>query len=175
MTAVFEFLPDADRYQSLIAVSDKTYERLRGLEQQAVGRWTPPNLRWIGATTKGDFPHLAGHFPVVSDRALEVLKPLLGRDTDVLKLNVPGGGYAGLHVRDFPDCLDTERSDIRWLAPGRAYDVIDYEFRPEAVKGHHLFRLPQLSLVRTFLSDKAMDLIEEAGLKGLIRKKLWEG
>jgi hypothetical protein len=175
MTAVFRYRPDTDAYRALVAVSADTYDRLKELGSEPLKQWTPPRLRWIGSGEKGDFPNLAGHVPVVSDRALEVLRPLLGEDVDVLPLDIPGGGYAALHVRDFPDCLDTQASDVRWLEPGLAYDVVKYEFDAECLEGHHLFRLPQLALVRTFLSGAAMDRIRQAGLVGLREARVWEG
>src|SRR5687768_10887337 len=103
MTAIFELNQDVDRYQSLTPVAESALERLMALGEQRVERWRPPNLRWIAATRKGDFPYLTPAVPVVSHGALEVLKPLFSPATDVLDINVPGGGYVALHVRDFPD------------------------------------------------------------------------
>ena len=130
-------------------------------------------MRWIGATRTGDFPYLVGEVPVVSDRALEVLGPLLGPRIDRLAIRVEGGGYTALHIRDIADCLDAEASEARWFEPGRARLIETYVFRPERLEGHHLFRIREMPNGLALLSGEAMEAIRSAGLTGLKDALLW--
>jgi hypothetical protein len=173
MAAVYEYRPDVNRYRSLLPVSDSTIDRLLTLGEEPVEAWKAPQLRWMGAIELSDFPSLLGHVPVVSDRALEVLGPLMGPMVDTLPIRVEGGGYSMLHVRDFPDCLDTRASRIRWFEPGRARMIEQYVFVPERLRGHHLFRLKERPNGLAFLSDAAMQAICNAKLIGLEQALLW--
>jgi hypothetical protein len=175
MVAVYEFLPDADRYRSLVPVSDAGMDRLLALDEPPARDWKAPELRWIGAVTPGDFPALVGHVPVVSDRALKMLEPFLGDRIDPLPIRVEGGGYTALHVRDFPDCLDTEKTEARWFEPGRARLIESYAFRPDCLEGHHLFRLRERARGLALLSGTMMKTIRDARLIGLRVELLWEG
>lgn len=175
MAAVFEFRPDTDRYRGLAPVARVATERLLSLGERRAEGWRAPELRWMGAHAPSDFPYLVGHVPVVSDRAFEVLAPLIGARTDKLPVRVAGGGYTALHVRDFPDCLDVEASKIEWFEPGRAMMIEDYVFRRDRLEGHHLFRLKIRENGIAFLSGEAMEAIKAAGLTGLVDALLWEG
>lgn len=173
MAAVYSFSPDTDHYQGLFPVSDAAIDRLLSLGRDPAQGWKAPNLRWIGATKIGDFPYVIGHFPVVSERALDVMLPFF-QDTSVLDVKVEGGGYYGLHIRDFPNCLDTNTSEIEWFEPGRARDILTYNFKSNDLQGHDLFRLPELAFGHAYLSDRLWDAIQNADLKGLLETKVWE-
>jgi hypothetical protein len=174
MVAVYEFLPDADRYQSLVPVSDAGMDRLLALRELPALDWKAPELRWIGATMPGDFPALIGQVPVVSARALKAMQPLLGDRVDPLPIRVQGGGYTALHVRDFPDCLDIVKTEARWFEPGRARMIESYAFRPGCLEEHHIFRLKEEAGGFALLSGAMMQAIRKAGLVGLQEKLLWE-
>jgi hypothetical protein len=90
-------------------------------------------------------------------------------------VHVQGGSYHGLHVRDYPACLDTDNSEILWFEPGRAELIRVYAFKSEACRGHNLFRLREYDLAHVYLSGELFDAIERAGLKGLKPTKVWEG
>lgn len=173
MAEVHEYLPDTDRFRALVPASKAAIDRLLALGADPVADWTPPRMRWIGATRSGDFPNLIGHVPVVSDRALEVLGPLLGPRIDRLAILVEGGGYTALHIRDIADCLDAEASEARWFEPGRARLIERYVFRPERLEGHHLFRIREMPKGLALLSGEAMEAIRAAGLAGLKDAPLW--
>jgi hypothetical protein len=158
----------------LLPRSDRTFDRLYEITPTDLEKWRPPNLYWYGSTPKGDFPNLSATTPVVSDRAFEVMRPLIEKDVDRLQFNIPGGGYIGLHVRNIADCLDRENSEAVWFEPGRAMRIKQYAFRPERLAGQHLFRIPEYENGNAFLSAELMERLEDAGLKGLCRIKLWE-
>jgi hypothetical protein len=175
MVTVHEYLEDTDQYRSLAPVEDETTEALLSLGAAPATDWQAPRFQWTGEERVSDFPFLIGHVPVVSDRALDVLKPFLGPLVDTLPIRVPGGGYTALHIRDLADCLDTDASKIRWFEPGHARSIERYVFDPDALRGHGLFRLQIFPDGYAFLTGEVMAAIKSAGLTGLMDAVVWEG
>lgn len=147
------------------------FEELSG---QAVGeRWEPPRADFYRVGREGDFPYLVSHVPVFSERALDVLLPLVGTEVEKLPLRTPSGSNVGISVLDTLDCLDLERSKIDWLDEDRILYIERYVFEPEKVEGRHIFKISQQPFSFVYVTEAFRQAVEESGLQGLALEKVW--
>ncbi|HZU19496.1 MAG TPA: DUF1629 domain-containing protein [Candidatus Dormibacteraeota bacterium] len=77
------------------------------------------------------------------------------------------------------DALDEGRSEVvplrLWSVEHRLLDVRRYEFRPEALVGVRVFRIPQLQPGPVYVSEEVGEAVRAAELGGVGFKLLWEG
>lgn len=126
--------------------------------------------------TEGDFPSLSNfnEIPVMSQRAWEVLRPLIGYCCEVLPIIHPTGKpYSIVHVMDTVDCLDCDKSELtRNATTGRVSDIDRYSFKHEMLPGKHIFKLPLESGAELIVDDEFRKSVEANGLEGLRFKEL---
>jgi hypothetical protein len=110
-----------------------------------------------------------------SDRAVEVLTPLVGDVIELLPLAYDGPGhFQVVNMLDIVDCLDEERSTIdRRYSNGDIASVKKYVFKPGSTDGHHLFKCKQFDL-HNLVSAEFKALVEEKGLVGAYFKPVGE-
>jgi hypothetical protein len=70
------------------------------------------------------------------------------------------------------DALDEEASELKRFSDGRVMVVHKYVFKPDAVEGKVIFRLPQFR-ARIYVTDLFADKVREHGLTGLELNELW--
>jgi hypothetical protein len=101
-----------------------------------------------------------------SDRAVEVLAPLVGNVIELLPLDVDGPQrFRFVNPLDFVDCLDEKRSKIERFFNGSIRSVRRYVFKPGSTDGHHLFHCKQWDL-HCFVSAEFKARVKESGLVG---------
>ena len=124
----------------------------------------------------GEFPSLSNYseVPVVTQRAWDILKPLIGYCCEVLPVIHPSGRpHFLIHVMETIDALDAERSDInRSKIDGRINRIYKYAFKPSLLEGKHIFKLPLESGADLLVDDEFRKIVEEKGLKGLLFQPL---
>lgn len=128
---------------------------------------------WEGEPEKpvGDFASLAASIPLVlSERAMGILRPLIGRDVEVLPLRSAAGSFSALNVLAC-DCLDLENSVVERFSTGRIKRIEAYSFREERIAERRIFRIPEEIMSRTFVDDVLKEAIERNALTGLIFSK----
>lgn len=86
--------------------------------------WSAPDVRFVhdhpsAAQLRGDFPHLFGAVPVMSERAVAALRSLLEAHGELLPLSSEGGTYWAYNCLTVVDAMDTQRSTADYLAPDR--------------------------------------------------------
>jgi len=124
-----------------------------------------------------DFVTLSNYYPVpvVTQRAWELLKPLIGYCCEVLSVIHPSGQphYFFIHVMETIDALDTERSTFtRNEVTNRINRIYKYAFKPGLLEGKHIFKLPLESGSDLLVDDEFRKVVEENGLKGLLFQPL---
>jgi hypothetical protein len=120
---------------------------------------------------EGDFPSLSNynHIPVMSQRAWDVLRPLIGDCCEALPIVYPTGEpYFIIHVMKTIDGLDAEKSNLtRNATTGRVNWIYKYAFKPGLLEGQHIFKLPLESGAGLFVDDVFRQAVEANQLKGL--------
>ncbi len=98
----------------------------------------------------------------------------LRRDLGIVFLDAPTTDGSSLQLLRVPviPALDTAASKIRWLKPGCALVVDRAVFRPEVIRDHAAFAVPETN--RTYLSDRFVDAWTGHKFQGLDFKLLWE-
>jgi hypothetical protein len=142
--------------------------------------WQPVPIRRKPATVRRnrgkpvDITGMMGHGLAFSDRAVEVLMPLIGDVIELLPLVHDGPGrFQVVNMLDIVDCLDEDRSTIDRYSDGDIASVKKYVFKPGSTDGHHLFKCKQFDL-HNLVSAEFKALVEEKGLVGAYFKPAGE-
>ncbi len=171
---IYRYVSDGDVYDCLRLKRRPDYDVLSEVaEQPAVQEWTPLKATFYRVGREGDFPYLAGSTPAFSQRALEALSPLLDGMIEPLPLETPSGNYFAIHVLELLDALDLERSEIEWLDDDRILNVETFVFKPEVVKGKHIFKIRQHALAFSYVSEEFKQAVEASALEGLVLEEVW--
>ncbi len=120
---------------------------------------------------RGDFVWLVGaeSAAVFNDKALQVLRLLMGDSVEILPLQCEDDSVHLVNVIDMIDCLDQEKSTIKRYSNGSIMKIIRHVFKEELLQNKHIFKLPQPQ-VPIYVSDTFKKTVEEHELRGLI----WE-
>ena len=187
---IWKYTPDADQYYNLTLID---YERDGWFLHENLRIDAPPEpypelavryeteskelsslqrgLARQGKLNKGDFPSFFAIGVIFSERALQVLSPVIQNSVQVIPLQCEEGRLYLIHVTDVVDCLDLERSVVDYILGGNLISHVEhYEFKDlELLEGKGIFTIQGLR-ASTFVTDAFKDLIEEHDLRGL----LWE-
>ena len=174
---LYHFTPDVEHYGYIEFVEKYTHEAgfpISGqfhLGQSIVSSWQPVAVKSNTLRGElGDFPRALVGPPVFSERAWDVLGPLLGEAVEALPIITPSGPYLAINVLKVISCLDYSCSDLTWypkeMMRGGLHRIIKYCFNPAPISGHPIFKIPE-EMTRTIISEEVEASIKDASLKGL--------
>lgn len=130
--------------------------------------WEPVEFRPDTPKGKlGDFPKPHLSIPVFSEKAWEILRPLIVNDTEALPLIGPSGNYFAINVFRIVDCLDLSCAEVTRRLDGRVAKVVAYCFKPGCLDGLHMFLLPETSGLEVLVSEDFKNLVGANSLEGL--------
>jgi hypothetical protein len=174
----YKYDPDSDEFDwIMIPVDDQeTVLDLHFDSKSVAASWNPIVVQ-ARKSSGGleDFPGLAncGHLPIFSQRAWDVMHPLIAYCCEALPIKHPSGKpFYIINVLDMIDCLDEERSVVKRFLDGRIMRVIQYHFMTGLLKGKHIFKTPLKSSADLLVSQVFRQWVEEHGLKGLLFRDL---
>jgi len=124
---------------------------------------------------QGDFPSLGNYnmLPVMSQRAWEALRPLIGHCCEALPIIHPSGRpYYIIHVMNTIDALDEDRSEVKRFSDDGIMRVVRYALKSDLLEDQHIFKLPHESGGDLLVDDEFRRVVEENGLQGLIFKPI---
>ena len=112
--------------------------------QLLASSWHPVEFRADTPRGKvGDFPKPHLNIPVFSEKAWNILSPLIMNDTEALPLIGPDGNYFAINVFRIVECLDLSRAEVTKRLDGRVAKVVTYCFKPGSLNGFDMFLLPE--------------------------------
>jgi len=172
---------DMNRYQILVAVQEDAWDEFEQFDGTPLDKpWTPVEMEvfrdynFNQNRPSSDFPALASHIPIFSNRAVKALEDILNENGELLPLNCAEGDYSAFNVTCMIDALDIEHSDLEFFkSSGRIMNVIKYEFLNDRLANSSIFKLPQLPLMRVFVTDKFVERVQETKLTGFNFKLVW--
>lgn len=145
--------------------------------------WQPLWVQWlplpvensdIQPTEIGNMPGLY-YKPAWDKRAVEVLRPLVEGQVEILPLLSDDGEFFFINVINVLHCLDHERSTFYYArTDGRIVGVKDFVFQPSCLDGQHIFRLAEDNYAVVYVSDDFKHTVEANGLTGLEFEKAWD-
>ena len=168
---IFRFMSDPDKFARFSMADVRTsYKELSRLE--------PLRESWKGMAVKvyakakqkfGDFPGLVEMgCPVMSQRAWDVLHPLVSEFTEALPLgSFAGQEYFVIHLFEETDALDEDKSRFTMVdgQPAKS-SILKYSFRESLLTGRHIFQIPQLRGRDPLVSKEFKTAVEKNALVG---------
>src|SRR4030095_1117901 len=120
-----------------------------------------------------DSPWLGSHALIFSAGAVGVLGTLLREYGELLPLACSEADVLIYNPIRVIDALDERSSSILRFSDGRIMMVKRHVFRHEIVQDVDVFKIPNLRVSPTFVSQRFIEVWEASGLKGLEFKEVW--
>ena len=170
---VFQLAAD-ERYWSLIPEREEDWDIIDLFGRPLGRQWEPLNMVPLKRDAAGrellrpDLYFVAHDVPAANERALGILRPLIEPFAEILPLSCPTEKVFALNVITVIDALDYERSIVRRF-PGSNHlaDVEVPVFRPGAVDGVQMFRIPLIRRSYVYIGERFVRACQRAGLQGL--------
>ncbi len=123
----------------------------------------------------GDKPSAGPNFPIVSLKAVECLKEVLGKNVEILPLYIDEQEFYLINALEVLDCLDHEESDIRYFSgTERIRGINKYVFIEQKLIGKNVFKIKEQKKVGPFVTDKFKEAVEKSGLEGFEFREVWD-
>jgi hypothetical protein len=122
-----------------------------------------------------DSPWLGSHALILRENVANgIFGAMLREEGELLPLDCPGAQLVIYNPTHVVDALDEAISSVSRLADGRIWRIQKYEFREDLIKDFHAFKIPQLRVSPTFVSQRFVDLWRASNLKGLDFNCVWK-
>jgi hypothetical protein len=169
----YTIISDVDTYDALVLANPNDWDKLdKFTGERLADTWTPVAVKTLKVKKAGDFLYLIHHVPVFSERAWQVLQPLVKDSVEALPLKHPKKIFYAINVLVLVDCLDYSRSQIERFPSGGIMEIERYVFKDGCVEGKHIFKVAEAPLKRVLVSEKFKELVEKNRLEGLIFSKV---
>jgi hypothetical protein len=142
--------------------------------------WRSPLMRLVGEDegkplARSDSPWLGSHALIFRRHALGALEALLLSYGELLPVACSEPNLVIFNATRVLDALDEQASGTLRFTDGRIMRVTRHVFRPEVVAGVDVFKIPNLRVSPTYVSDRFVERAKSAGLRGLSFDKVWSG
>lgn len=174
--------PDANNFASVgfpINGDTDTIAAIHWTDTPLLPTWKPRRCHVFDEAPplNGDFPSVCnfGGIPLMSERALTVLWPLIGYCCEVLPIIHPSHQpYFIVHVMNTIDALDVGASKVSYskVRKDRINGVYHYSFDTAKLRGQCIFKLPHLRGAHLLVDSEFRTIVEANGLKGLLFNEL---
>ena len=160
--------------------------------QSLLHSWKPINIsvckdRRIKNTklTLCDCPLFLTHLPLMNEKALNILMPLINKSIEILPVNVPeitdpAYNYSMINVLEVIDCVDWDNTEVELLPiTNDLFEVLKFSLKEETVKNRHIFHLYERNKSidypahKIYVSDKFRNIVLNNNLTGLDFIKIW--
>lgn len=170
----------AGGYEWVNCCSEADYETFLSFDgSQRATQWRPVKVQRVRADERqafrpSDFPWLGAHALVMRRNAVEALRVMLDASGEVLPLATDDGiELFVLNVTRVLDAIDEPRSEIlRFPGSNRIMRIKSVAFLERVLGSADIFRLPHRTS-STYVSDRFVKAVHDAGLKGLEFKRVW--
>src|SRR5262249_18919616 len=142
--------------------------------------WRPIPVRLVhedeGKKLVGsDSPWLGSHALIFRRSAIDKLGALLEEHGELLPLSCSEAELFVFKATRVLDALDEQASAVTRFSSVRVMRVTRYVFKPAAIAGSNIFKIPNLRVSPTFVEERFVKAWASAGLRGLEFKKVWSG
>jgi len=150
--------------------------QINGMPRQMTWRPIPVRLVHEDEGRKlapSDSPWLGSHALIFRQPPINQLAALLKRHGELLPLACSEADLFVFNATRIDDALDEQASAVTRFSTGRLMRVSRYAFRTTAVSGADIFKIPNLRISPTFVSERVVEAWSLAGLRGLVFNKVW--
>ena len=111
----------------------------------------------------------------LSEKAVELLRPLMDETVEVLELDFEEKYYA-INVTTVLDVIDYEKSKYKtFKSSGRIMRFEKYVFRDiPTLRKYNIFKIPDETNSAPFVSERFKKLVEDSGLEGFKFELVWD-
>lgn len=169
----------ADGYEWINTCDNNDYESFHQLDGQSrIATWKPVKVRRVRADPRhsfiaSDFPWLGGHALIMRRTAVEKLRDILELNGEILPLLTDDEVKLWVFNSRICDALDEARSVItRFPQTNRIMFINKVAFIRSTLENIDVFRLPHRAS-STYVSDRFVDRVNNAGLRGLEFNRVW--
>jgi hypothetical protein len=175
---VYMLRADSDHFKCLIMPNDDLFDFARRFNGKPMNCKTFYEIICVDpdsySSPKGDFPSLIPGVPVFSRRAVVELRDLLDGNGELLSTFIGPEEYFLFNVTRVIDALDVSRSDvIRFENSSKVLDIDSHVFYRGRIGGIPIFKIPQVLTMDVFVTDRFVDRVHTAGLKGFWFPLVW--
>jgi hypothetical protein len=170
----------SDGYELCHPVSPDDFERIN-VEVNGTPRrleWKPIAVRFVHEDRgrrllAADSPWLGSHALIFKRGAVEGLGAELLHSGELLPLTCVEADVWTYNPIRVIDALDEVASSVLRFGDGRPMLIQKYVFRADIVGSNDIFKIPNLRVSPTFVSQKFVDRWRTSGLKGLDFTQVW--
>ena len=140
--------------------------------------WRPIPVRLVHEDegeklTASDSPWLGSHALIFRQTVIEKLGAMLEHHGEILPLTCAEGKLVVFNAVRVLDALDEEASAVMRFTSGKLMRVTRYMFQAKVISGFDIFKIPNLRVSPTFVSELVVEAWTLAGLHGLVFNKVW--
>jgi hypothetical protein len=176
---IYELQPDVNNFKWIGRTNEDDFDVLSNMCGQSMkNKWTVMKLEPIIEEEEdkllpiGDYPQFEQ--PLISEDAINVLTPYFKESVEFLNVEIINERqkYCILNVTNILDCLDIEKSKIKWFeGSSRIMQVCEYVFKENAIKKEKSFIFRIKGYEKSiYVNEETKNVIETNKLKGFIFK-----
>lgn len=172
--------PD-ERVQFAHPINPKDFESINALVNGEPRRdsWISPEFELVdqdeGLTLNAvDAPWLGSHALIFKPVAVLALRSVFEAYGEFLPLACTSSKLWVFNPTRVLQALDLLSSEVVRFSRGRIMHVTRYAFIPEQIAECDIFKIPDLRVSPTFVSEKIVNLFREHALSGLSFTQVWE-
>ena len=121
-----------------------------------------------------DSPWLGSHALIFRPRVIERLRKVLEAHGELLPLRCKDVDLSVYNVTTVIEALNEPACSLMRLSNGRVFRVDRYAFFSENIQGRAIFKIPNLRVSPTFVTQSFVDAWFENGLSGLFFEEVWK-
>ena len=142
--------------------------------------WRPFRVRLVHSSEgrklrRSDAPWWGSHVLILRPKAVELLGPYLREHGQLLSLECDEDVLQAFKASRVVDALSTTDSDVARFSDGSISIVWRHVFKPEALLGADVFKLPNFNVSPIFATDPFVERWRSAGLEGVEFDEIWAG
>ncbi len=119
-------------------------------------------------------PWLGSHALILRPECFEVVGEDLKRRAELLSIDCPEAEIYFCNPTNIANALDEQASTIKRFDGGGIKFIETFCFNKEAVRNMHIFKIPNMRVSPTFVSDEFVDHWCESSLTGLDFELVWD-
>lgn len=173
---IWQLCFDVNNYAALQAEPPLTADELQSFNGSTkLLNWKPYKVSPIEKDMPlGNSPVFS--FPVFSETACNILKPLIKHEVELLPLLCDEGAFYGVNVTNVLNVIDYAKSKYYTYRDGkRIMSFQKYSFRLcDELKTSNIFKIVDEPTRRAFVSERVKRAIEENSLEGFDLRLVWE-
>jgi hypothetical protein len=172
---IWQLDADVDNYDNFTTIKKEDLSKFDFDGSHLIESWEPVAVRVIEEIKVSDSPGLSSGAPVMSERAVEILRELMGSSVEILPLRYRKGDYYAINVTDVLSCINYDEAEYKlFSSSNRIMRFIKYSFKEHILKDKHIFKIVDEPRRRPFVSDVFRRKVLDEGLEGFYFKLVWD-